>query len=106
MRLRERDKREITLYNPLGMNDDIYMWKPQKTKIRAAVYPAGRSLDPKVYGDRITEMSLMLYDGDVALEVGMGVSLDGALPAYHIRSMERWDHTRAVLEMIPPGRRG
>lgn len=106
MRLRERDKQRVTVYALLGMNDDVYTWKPQKTVIRAAVYPAGRNLDPKVYGDRITEMRLMLYDGDVALEVGMGVSLDGALPAYRIRSMERWDHTRAVLEMIPPGRRG
>lgn len=105
MRLRERDKRDVQIYEPLGRNDDVYLWG-QKKAIRAAVYPAGRSLDPKVYGERVSEMRLMLYDGAEKLEVGRGVSLDGALPAYLIRSVEAWDHQRAALELIPPGRRG
>lgn len=105
MRLRERDKQDVNVHKQLGRSDDVYQWHGA-TKIRAAVYPAGRSLDPKVYGDRVTEMRLMLYDGDAELELGMGVSLDGALPAYRIVSLEKWDHQRAVLELIPPGRRG
>lgn len=105
MRLRERDKREIRVHPLLGLSDDAYMWGAGKT-IRAAVYPAGRNLDPKIYGDRVKEMRLMLYDGDMALEVGMGVSLDAALPAWRITEIEAWDHKRIVLEWIPPGRRG
>lgn len=106
MRLRERDKQDVRVYALLGLSDDVYMWDSKVKKIRAAVYPAGRNIDQKVYGDKIREMRLMLYDGEEALEVGMGVSLDGALPAWHIKSIEKWDHQRIVLEMIPPGRRG
>ncbi|MBQ7885502.1 MAG: hypothetical protein IJ313_01260 [Clostridia bacterium] len=105
MRLREREKTDVGVYKQLGRSDDVYQWHNPVT-IRAAVYPAGRSLDPKIYGNRVTEMRLMLYDGDVELEVGMGVSLDGTLPAYLVKSLEKWDHQRAVLELIPPGRRG
>lgn len=105
MRLRERDKQDVGVYKLLGRSDDVYQWHNPKM-IRAAVYPAGRSIDPKVYGERVTDMRLMLYDGEEKLEVGMGVSLDGALPAYRIKSLEPWAHQRAVLELIPPGRRG
>ena len=105
MRLRERDKQEVGIYRLLGRSDDVYQWH-NPVMVRAAVYPAGRSLDPQVYGERVSDMRLMLYDGDKQLEVGMGVSLDGALPAYRIRSIETWTHQRAVLELIPPGRRG
>lgn len=105
MRLRERDKQDVWLYEPLGRSDDVYKWGTN-TAIRAAVYPAGRSIDPHVYGDRASEMRLMLYDGAVKLEVGRGVSLDGALPAWRIKSVEAWNHQRAVLELIQPGRRG
>ena len=105
MRLRERDKVSVTVYEPLGRNDDVYQWGASKA-IRAAVYPAGRSLRPEIYGNRVSEMRIMLYDGGEKLEVGRGVSLDGGLPTYLIKEVERWDHQRAVLEMIPPGRRG
>ncbi len=105
MRLRERDKREVRIWRPCGMDDDVYKWAPHPQTIRAAVYPGGSSLNPKIYGDAVTRMKLMLYDADVQLEEGMGVSLDENLPALRIKSVERWDHTRAVLEEIPEGRR-
>ena len=105
MRLRERDKREVIVFLPEGMDDDVYLWG-ECYEIRAAVYPNRRELDAKVYGDRIVETQLMLYDGDLLrLDVGMGVSLDGDAPAWRIRSVERWDHQTAVLEEIPEGRR-
>lgn len=105
MRLRERDKQAVTLRECAGNDDDVYAWGPE-TAIRAAVYPAGRSLDARVYGERIGDIRLMLYDGDVPLEVGMGVALSGGAPAFRIVALERWDHWRATLERIPEGRRG
>lgn len=106
MRLRERDKQNVRVYTPLGLSDDVYTWTSSFMRIRAAVYPGGRNLDPKVYGDRITEMRLMLYEGEETLEAGMGISFDDGLPAFRIASVEKWDHQRIVLERIPPGRRG
>ena len=58
MRLRERDKQDVGVYKLLGRSDDVYQWHNPKM-IRAAVYPAGRSLDPKVYGERVTDMRHM-----------------------------------------------
>lgn len=106
MRLRERDKRDMTVAACTGFDDDVYVWGEQRP-IRAAVYPLSRSIDAKIYGDKVRDMRRLLYDGeDVLLEVGMGVSLDGNAPAWRIQSVERWDHQSAVLELIPEGRRG
>ncbi|MBP3645486.1 MAG: hypothetical protein J6K55_03585 [Clostridia bacterium] len=106
MRLRERDKRDMTVVACTGFDDDVYQWG-QGWQIRAAEYPNTRMLDAKIYGDRVREMKLLLYDKkDVLLEVGMGVSMDGDTPAYRIISVARWDHQSAVLEKIPEGRRG
>lgn len=104
MRLRERDKRDVIVYAFTGMDEDVYTWGRGRC-IRAAVYPAGCSVDKRVYGEGVKEERLMLYDGDEPLCAGMGVSLDGGTPAYRIVSIERWSHVRAVLERIPEGRR-
>lgn len=105
MRLREREKQNVVLYRMTGMDDDAYTWGPG-TAIRAAVYPGARTLDPRVYGERVADMRLMLADGDAPLDVGMGVALEDGAPAYRIVALERWDHWRATLERIPEGRRG
>lgn len=88
MRLRERDKRDMQVYRPCGMDDDVYKWAPNPRMIRAAVYPGESNLNPKIYGDTVTRMLLMLYDGDVQLEEGMGVSFDENLPAFRIKSVK------------------
>lgn len=106
MRLRERDKQDMTIAACTGFDDDEYGWG-QRWPIRAAVYPNTSAIDAKVYGDKRRETKRLLYDGDeVKLEVGMGVSLDGKTPAYRIVSAEDWDHQACVIEMIPEGRRG
>lgn len=106
MRLRERDKRDMTVAACTGFDDDVYRWG-ERCPIRAAVYPMGRSIDAQIYGDKVRDMRRLLYDGeDVLLEVGMGVSLDGGAPAWHIKYVESWDHQSVVLELIPEGRRG
>lgn len=104
MRLRELDKRDAALWAFTGMDDDIYTWG-EKTPIRAAIYPGGRTLEARVYGEGMKDVRLMLYDGSVPLELGMGVSLDEDTPQFRIIALERWDHWRATLERIPPGRR-
>lgn len=104
MSLRERDKRDVYISAWTGMHDDVYTWG-ETVAIRAAVYPMGREISPSVYGDSVKDMRLLLYDGKEELSVGMGVSLDGGTPAYRIVRIERWRHTRAVLESIPEGRR-
>ena len=105
MRLRERDKRAITVYAWTGMDEDVYIWGESQS-LRAAVYPHTETISPQVYGDCVKDKKLLLYDGDAELRAGMGVSLDGGVPAYRIVSVERWTHTRAVIEAIAEGRRG
>lgn len=106
MRLREREKKDVIVYNPAGFDDDVYLWGESES-IRAAIYPNTRFIDARIYGDRIRETKMMLYDGAKSLEVGMGVSLDGRTPAYRIESVEPWfGHQAAVLQWIPEGRRG
>ena len=53
------------------------------------------------------ELTLMLYEGAKALDVGMGVCVDvsDGVPDYRIIRIEQWAHTRATLEKIPDGRR-
>lgn len=105
MRLRERDKTCVTVCRPEGMDDDVYLWG-ECYDIRAAVYPNNRSIDAAVYGDKIRDTRLMLYDGDlVRLDVGMGVSLDGGAPKWRVMSVEGWAHQMAVIMLIPEGRR-
>ena len=105
MRLRERDKRDVTVRACTGFDDDVYVWG-DATPIRAAIYPNGQHIDAKAYGDKIVEMRLMLYDGDVRLAVGMGVSEGETKPKWRIKSLEDWGHQSAVLEKIPEARRG
>lgn len=105
MRLRERDKRDVTLRACTGFDDDVYLWG-DATPIRAAIYPNRRAIDAKVYGDKIVETRLLLYDGDVRLEVGMGVSEGEGAPTWRIKALEDWGHQSAVLEWIPEARRG
>ena len=105
MRLREREKRSTTVYAPAGGDDDAYTWG-EGTVIRAALYPAEYTLTPQAQGDALTCRWLLLCDGGAALQPGMGVSLDGGAPSLRIVSVERWQHTRAMLEEIPEGRRG
>ena len=105
MRLRERDKRAVTLYPFTGMDEDVYTWGKGQV-VRAALYPAGTALASQVYGETVTDSRLMLSDGDVKLEVGIGVSLDGGAPTLRIAALEAWSHGRAQLEEIEEGRRG
>lgn len=109
MRLRERDKRTLTLRTPKegSLSEDVIEWGESRV-IRAAIYPAGRELEAQVYGERISDMRLMLYEGAAKLEVGMGVCVDVTddVPDYRIIRIEQWAHTRATLERIPEGRRG
>ena len=105
MRLCEREKRDVIVYAFTGLDDDAYTWG-EAAAIRAAVYPMGQSPETGVYGEQMKDRRLMLYDGPIALSVGMGVSLDGGAPAYRITALEAWSHVRAEIERIPEGRRG
>ena len=89
----------------MDAGDDAYRWAEGVT-IRAALYPDTNALQERPFGSRQTQTLLMLYDGDEELKAGMGVSLDGGLPAYRIVSVERWAHTRALIRRIEAGRRG
>lgn len=105
MRLRERDKRKVTIWQPDGMDDDVYRWK-EPQEVCVAIYPLSSATDARVYGERVSDMRLFLYDGQINLQVGMGVCVDADDTCdYRIVSVQRWAHARAVLEFIPEGRR-
>jgi hypothetical protein len=108
MRLREREKRTLTVRLPEegALSEDVIAWG-EGFEIRAAIYPNGREIDVKLYGERVNDMRLMLYEGAKALDVGMGVCVDvsDGVPDYRIIRIEQWAHTRATLEKIPDGRR-
>lgn len=104
MRLRKRDQRNVFLYPWTGIDEDVYLWGEARV-IRAAVYPAESTIIPGICGEAVSEKRLMIYDGHEPLEVGMGVSLDGGTPTLRIVSIEKWAHTRVMLEAISEGRR-
>lgn len=108
MRLRERDKRVVVLRVPLP-HDDLYIWQGPGLAVRAAVYPLSGQLAAQMYGDKLTQMRLMLYDGPETIRPGLGVCVD--VPGtqscdYRVVSVERWGHQKVTLEWIPPDMRG
>ena len=107
MRLRERDKKTVTIHAFSGLEEDFYTYLPGK-KLRAAVYPVSREGSAQVYGERIEEKRVMLCDADAFVDVGMGVCVESAdgKPDFRVISVEKWMHTRAVLERIPEEKRG
>ena len=107
MRLREADKRTVTV-KPLLGDDDLYLWGDGQP-IRAVIQPVQDQVSVQRYGDRVEKMRRMYAEGGSLIAVGMGVCLDvpgGASCDYRVISVEKWDHIRATLEWIPEGRRG
>ena len=101
MRLREREKRDVQLRPFTGLDEDVYTFG-EGVHVRAAIYPISGQLAAQVYGERVSQMRWMLYDGPVRLEVGMGVALHDGM--YRIIALEVWAHQAATLEKIPVGR--
>lgn len=104
MRLMRRHKRMVFVFPLAGMDEEVYQFG-QGVGICASLYPIGETTDFQITGDLTQEKLLMLYDGDVALDVGMGVALADEAPVWRITALERWDHQRATLERIEAGRR-
>ena len=108
MRLRERDKREVVLREPIG-DEDLHKWQGPGIAIRASIYPLRDELSIKQYGAEVDRMRLLLYDGLIPLVERMGVCVDvpgGESCDYKIVSVNGWDHQRATLRWIPPDLRG
>lgn len=101
MRLREREKQDVLMRPFTGLEEDVYTFG-EGVHVRAAVYPINSQLAAQVYGERVSVMRRMLYDGPVRLEVGMGVALDDGM--YRVIALEVWAHQTATLEKIPEGR--
>ena len=122
MRLREREKRTVTLKPPATpenkylANANLYRFDNEKAvQVRAVVQPLSGHTAAMIYGQTISQKLRMLYDGDETLAVGMGVCVEVATDApcdYRIEDMPaRWlapqhGHWNAVLAYIPPEKRG
>lgn len=108
MRLREADKRDVTL-KPTGTpQDGVYTWG-EGIAIRAVIRPLTGTIAAQMYGDKLSQTRLMLYEGPELLALGMGLCVEVPGEAscdYRITALEQWDHWRATLEWIKEGLRG
>ncbi len=108
MRLLEKNKQSITLRPKTG-GTDVPIWGAG-TSTRAVIQPLSGSVAAQIYGEKVSKMKLLLYDGTEHLTEGMGVCVEvaGDQPCdYFIKAPpEGWSgHQRATIEWIPPGRR-
>lgn len=107
MRLMENRKRPVTLRPKIG-GTDIPVWGVG-TVIRSIIQPVSSKVLAEMYGERITKMKLLLYDGATIITEGMGVcvELPGDQPCdYKVICTEQWaGHQRAIIEWIPANRR-
>ena len=71
MRLSERDKRPVTIRQPVD-DEDQYRWMGSEV-IRTVVQPANSQTLAAIYGERAQRMLLMLYAGPFQLEERQGV---------------------------------
>lgn len=103
MRLRERDKRNVTLCDT-GASGDRYSWRPG-IPLRAVLRPGTSRVMTVLYGERAGRMLEMLYDGGHWLQVRQGLCVEvgsGASCDYRIVHVERHSgHQRAHLAWIP-----
>jgi hypothetical protein len=107
MRLREADKRTVTVKSLLG-DDEVYRWGEGRA-LRAVIQPVSDQVSVQRYGERISRMRMLFAERGSGLCVGMGVCVTVAPDAscdYRVIAVEDWDHTRATLEWIPEGSRG
>jgi hypothetical protein len=107
VRLQESRKQIVTL-RPLLGGDDAPIWGAG-TVIRAVIQPLSGQIAANLYGERLTRMKLLLYDGVEVFTEGAGVCVEAAGTAscdYRIVSCEGWaGHQRAHIEWIPESRR-
>lgn len=106
MRLMERDKRTLFLRarrtnidNPY--HEPVHAWG-EPVAVRACVQPLSGGLEATLYGQRVTAMRAMLYDGVAAIREGDGVCVDvpgDTAPDYRVVSVQAWrGHRRVHIE--------
>lgn len=72
-------------------------------EIKANIYPATGKLQAEVYGERLTYILNMLYDGPLDLVESDGICVyvsKDSKPDYKIISIKRYSHTVIELEKI------
>lgn len=111
MRLLERNKVDVLLA-AAAPRATAYVADERPTYLtpaeaRAVVQPAGGHTSAQLYGERVSRMLTMLYDGPIPLAEGMGVcvsanAISTGVPDYRIVAPpEQWSgHQRATLEGV------
>ena len=117
MRLLEREKRTLTIKpavtrtNKYTNTERLYRYDDTGAQtIRAVVQPLSGHTAALVYGAGIGQRKRLLYDGDAALALGMGVCVDVDATApcdYRIEDLpgRQSGVLNAVLVYIPPEQR-
>jgi len=119
MRLLEREKRTVTLKpattrtNKYTNTERLYRYDDASAQtIRAVVQPLSGHTAALVYGQGIGLRKRLLYDGEAAITLGMGVCVDVDATApcdYRVEEPPAHygdGHISAVLVYIPPEQRG
>lgn len=115
MRLHWRSKKPVAFKLPdtssatAARREDYRVWQAPLPAL-AAHQPDTSLRAATLYGEQVQRMRLLLYDGPLTLEEGMGVCVfvpPEASCDYQIKSVERWQGVqRARLERIPEVDRG
>lgn len=104
MRLRERDKVTVTVKMPDNeTNDDqTYRFKGG-IPLRVVLRPLSGEAEAKLFGQSVSRLRLLMYDGKTELKEGMGVCVaaDKDAPCdYRITRLEKWSLQSAIIEEI------
>lgn len=108
MRLCERDKRTVYIKAQTGGKSNTGVVKATYsatfTEIRATIQPLSSKLAAEMYGLKVNDMLLLLYDGAETFNLADGICVYAASnvnPDYKVVSKKLWgSHTEYELEKV------
>ena len=105
MRLMSRRKRRVTVHAPLEGTDGRRRQWGEGRAILAVIQPLKAAARDGQAGITREEKRLLLYDGEMKIEAGMGVCVDAESCDYVVTAVARFKAQVAEMTLIPESRR-